>query len=383
VQDRIRYVFVGLDAGGYTPANADESWERRYGDCKAKTVMLLALLRELGIPAEAVLVNSGGGDGTDERLPSPALFDHVLVRARIGDRDHWLDGTRSSDTSLALLPPPDFRWALPLRAGKVDLEAVPSQPPPLPQFIEILDIDASQGFDTKAKVTMRKVMRGADALQMRTQLLTMSQQDASRALQSMWRQQENWMEPDSASWRYDEAGAALEMRVEGVAKLDWEGDDKDGRSLDIFGAGFSPPAEYRRPKEQDATAPWVTDYPNYRCWATAIRLPPASGKWLWDYGADPVNRTLGGVGYWRVSDMRDNVIRTIMSRRNLVPEISATDATKVNALLPTFDNNVSRVYQAEKADMATHPKAKARPPFDSATNWTDLAAPCNSQSAQR
>ena len=43
VQDQIRYLFLGLDGGGYRPTPADETWKRRLGDCKAKSVLLLAL----------------------------------------------------------------------------------------------------------------------------------------------------------------------------------------------------------------------------------------------------------------------------------------------------------------------------------------------------
>lgn len=70
VQQDVRYIYIGLNGGNLSPATAEETWQRRYGDCKAKTVLLLALLRELGIEAEAVLVNnSGADDGLDERLP--------------------------------------------------------------------------------------------------------------------------------------------------------------------------------------------------------------------------------------------------------------------------------------------------------------------------
>ncbi|MEQ1652596.1 MAG: DUF3857 domain-containing protein, partial [Hyphomicrobium sp.] len=56
VQQQVRYVYVGFNGGNFTPASADETWQRRYGDCKGKTVLLLALLNELGITAEPVLV---------------------------------------------------------------------------------------------------------------------------------------------------------------------------------------------------------------------------------------------------------------------------------------------------------------------------------------
>ncbi|UUX98072.1 DUF3857 domain-containing protein [Sphingomonas sp. J315] len=48
VQQDVRYIYVGLDSGNLTPATAEETWQRRYGDCKGKTAMLLALLARLG-----------------------------------------------------------------------------------------------------------------------------------------------------------------------------------------------------------------------------------------------------------------------------------------------------------------------------------------------
>ena len=94
VQNDIRYIYIGLGAGNLTPASAEETWQRRYGDCKGKTTLLLALLNELGIDAKAVLVNNqGADDGINDRLPNPGMFDHVLVKAQIDGKTYWMDGT--------------------------------------------------------------------------------------------------------------------------------------------------------------------------------------------------------------------------------------------------------------------------------------------------
>ncbi len=82
VEDKTRYFFIGMGEGGYLPANAEDTWARRFGDCKAKTALLLALLGELGVEAEPVLVNLGAGDGLDELPPTLAAFNHVIVRAK-------------------------------------------------------------------------------------------------------------------------------------------------------------------------------------------------------------------------------------------------------------------------------------------------------------
>ena len=377
VQDRIRYVYVGMNGGNYQPATLDETWTRRYGDCKAKTVLLLALLRELGVEAEPVLVNSQGGDGLDERLPSPGLFDHVIVRARVGGAVHWLDGTRRGDSSLRGLLPPRYRWVLPLRAGGADLEAVPAVPPRSPTSITVLDIDTSGAFEARNPVKADVILRGDEAQNIRSVLAAMTAADAERAVRTYFDREEAWLESDKSSWAYDDARAVLRLSVVGTAKPEWEGDDEDGRERSIPGAGFSPPAEYRRPKEQDQAAPWIIDHPEFRCYATTIRLPPASAKWKWDYRAKPVHRTMGGVTYWRVADLRDGVMRTVMSKRYEVREISAAEAAEVNRLLPQFDNKVSRVLQiaADKAP-AAHP-ALAQPPFGEATDWMAEATPCD------
>src|SRR5690606_18332185 len=100
VQDEVSYLLNGLAGGNYLPQGAEFTWEKRYGDCKAKTVLLLALLHRMGIDAEPMLVSRRGGDALPDLLPVPGDFDHVIVRARIGDVDYWLDGT-STATRLA------------------------------------------------------------------------------------------------------------------------------------------------------------------------------------------------------------------------------------------------------------------------------------------
>lgn len=388
VQDRVRYVYVGLDGGNYRPANADDTWNRRFGDCKAKTALLIALLRELGIPSEAVLVNSAGGDGTDRRLPTPAVFDHVLVRATVGGKPYWLDGTRLGDRRLAALPRPSFRWALPLRAEAVDLETVSAEAPDLPQSIMVEDVDASAGFGVPAKVSAEQVLRGDDMLQLRTQLSSLPHEDAERAVKAYWRRELSWAEPTTAAWRYDELQKLMVLSMSGEGKLGWEGDDQDGRSLDIDGAGFTPPSEFHRPKEQDQDAPWLTDFPAYKCWVTSIKLPPETAKWRWDYAAGPVNTHLGGIAYWRVASLQGGVMRTIMSKKTYLAEISAAEARDVNQRLPSFDNNISRVFQSKateqtsEAHLPAAPAAWAVPMTAHGPDWSSPVAPCSLTSPQ-
>jgi transglutaminase-like putative cysteine protease len=376
VQDRIRYVYVGLNGGNLRPATAEETWERRFGDCKAKTVLLLALLRELGIAARPALVHSGGGDGMDERLPSPASFDHVLVEATIGGKPYWLDGTGAGDKYLDALPDPVFRWALPLTAGGSDLVRVPAVAPGRPQLVNIMTIDARQKFDGPVPITTKAVIRGSDAQVMRAGLAAMSAADAERALKEYWSSTYTEVTAGSARWRYDDRNAALVIEASGLGEVDWSGKIEGDRDLSLPGAGFYLPDKFERPKEQNQTAPWsVEGFPRFRCWATTVRLPPETSRWQWDYFSLPVEVRTGGVAYWRVGDLRDDVMRTVMSRRTLTDEITPAEAGKHNVAVRDFNNKMSRVYQIAADDIRA---AINRPtaPFSEDTDWVGAASPC-------
>lgn len=71
VEDKTRYLLLAMGDGGYKPASADETWARRFGDCKGKTALLLAILKGLNIQAEPVVVfASPAADGLETRVPS-------------------------------------------------------------------------------------------------------------------------------------------------------------------------------------------------------------------------------------------------------------------------------------------------------------------------
>lgn len=115
VQDDVAYLMNGMNGGNYLPQSPAETWANRFGDCKAKSLLLLAMLRELGIESEAVLVRSRGGDAVATWLPAANAFDHMIVRATIAGKDYWLDGTGTATRLATMEEVPPFAYALPLR----------------------------------------------------------------------------------------------------------------------------------------------------------------------------------------------------------------------------------------------------------------------------
>src|SRR5690606_24767377 len=101
-----------------------DTWQMRYGDCKAKSLLLASILRELGIEADVVVVSTNLGDAVVDLLPLPGAFNHMIVKARIGGEDYWLDGTSSGGRLATIGEVPNFEHALPIVEGGADLQVI-------------------------------------------------------------------------------------------------------------------------------------------------------------------------------------------------------------------------------------------------------------------
>lgn len=93
VQTGIRYVGLELGRSAYEPHEVGETYRFRYGDCKDKSLLLCALLRECGIGASLALVHPWSFEAIATDVPGPAQFNHAIVACEVGGRRLWLDPT--------------------------------------------------------------------------------------------------------------------------------------------------------------------------------------------------------------------------------------------------------------------------------------------------
>lgn len=90
---KIRYTGIEFGEASNIPWPPAETVKRGFGDCKDKATLLVALLRQAGIPADLALLYDGPGRDIDPDLPGMGVFDHAIVRARVGTTDMWIDAT--------------------------------------------------------------------------------------------------------------------------------------------------------------------------------------------------------------------------------------------------------------------------------------------------
>ncbi len=226
VQDRIRYFADGMNGGNYVPQSPDKTWSTGYGDCKAKTLLLLALLHALDIEAEPVLANIGSGDLVEVRLPAPAAFNHVFVHAKVAGEDLWLDGTGRGARQEDMADPPPFRSVLPVREGGAALLQLPTKAPARPTRTTTVDIDQSAALSIGAPFTATVMLHGAAADALRAtvsqldneKLLALAQASLGSALGG---------NATAATQKFDfdtEAGTAT-ISVTGILRMGWRRQD--------------------------------------------------------------------------------------------------------------------------------------------------------------
>ncbi len=107
----IRYTGVELAQASLFPSTPAETLARKYGDCKDKSLLLIALLRAVGVDADLALLSAGTRLDVAPDLPGMGLFDHAIVRVS-GTPALWIDATAES-ARVGQLPDMDRgRWTL-------------------------------------------------------------------------------------------------------------------------------------------------------------------------------------------------------------------------------------------------------------------------------
>lgn len=125
VQDEIRYQGVEIGVNTYQPHTPDEVYNKRYGDCKDKSLLLACILRTQGIQAHVALVNTDWKEHTADRLPASGIFDHAIVRAVINGKPVWIDPTITRQRGRITDNSPGYGCGLIVAAGAKKPEQMP------------------------------------------------------------------------------------------------------------------------------------------------------------------------------------------------------------------------------------------------------------------
>lgn len=93
VQSKIKYVAFEDGLGGFVPREANDVFEKKYGDCKDKASLLKFMLEQAGIKSSLVWVGSNTIPYTYNDLPLPAVDNHMIAAVKRNGEWIYLDGT--------------------------------------------------------------------------------------------------------------------------------------------------------------------------------------------------------------------------------------------------------------------------------------------------
>jgi len=97
VQDNTRYISISLDEGGFQPLSTEDVHQNKYGDCKALSFYMMALLEQYEIESNYIEVYAGSKRprSLNNDFASPLPGNHIIINVPMGQDTMWLDCTSS------------------------------------------------------------------------------------------------------------------------------------------------------------------------------------------------------------------------------------------------------------------------------------------------
>lgn len=323
VQDNVRYLLMGMNGGNYVPQKPDETWRLKYGDCKAKTLLLLAMLRAMGIESEATLASVQMNGYLDDRLPSPMAFDHVIVRATIDGSDLWLDGTGNDARPADLDDTPALKAVLPLRTAGADLMPLKMRASARPGIEMDTELDQTAGLDFPTLFRSRITLRGPLGMAIADASAQANAEQKREMLTTMMGRYLGDAQVTGGGVQRDAQSGATIITANGLVSTIWQREQKRYRmTMDraVDQINFAPD----RARATWRDIPVATGAPMGERYRTTVRLPTL-GKEFTLEGDQTVSGPLAGMRIQRSTSLKDNIATIDERVDSLGEEIAPAD----------------------------------------------------------
>ena len=324
VQDKVSYLMNGLDGGNYLPQSPATTWEERYGDCKAKSYLLLAMLRELGIEADAVLVRTSAGDAVPEMLPLPGAFDHIIVRATIDGTNYWLDGTSTGTRLSNIDEVPRFFYALPVVAEGAALVELDTRFQKTPDRIVKLTLDSSAGVAVPALFDIEIRQIGTMAAGLQNVADNLQEELAEEHVASLVTDVIGDMQMTDFSVAFDDEEGLATITASGIMTTPWTAERGVYR--------LSPPAQSAadfslggdRARRSWREIPLRMNGPAYFASQTEVILPDSGEGYALRNGED-IDTRIAGVELVSKATLAGDRLTLVQRNRSSAAELAAAD----------------------------------------------------------
>jgi len=285
VQDDVRYFGIEIGVGTVKPADPSMVFKRRFGDCKDKSLLFVAILRALGIEAYPVLVNSTMGRAIEDWQPSASAFDHCIAAAVVNGQTYWLDPTINYQRgSLAAHYLPAYERGLVIAPGTTALAVIP-QTTGLPQTTTT-EYFQVRGKTDPADLKVVTVAEGSDADSLRDFFATTKRVDIEKHYTHFYTEQFPGVKMSSPIEVEDDEQQNRFQTIE-YYSIDniWTLSDKDhSYRLDFYPSSIH--ALMKTPVDTSRQLPLGINFPVRQTLRTEVTLP---SNWVADTDVKNIN----------------------------------------------------------------------------------------------
>ncbi len=292
VQDEVRYFGIEMGEKSHKPSDPSTVCNRRFGDCKDKSFLLVNALRTLGIEAWPVLVNTTERRTLDQWQPSPLAFNHVIAAVRLNGQLCWFDPTINYQRGpLSVNYLPDYERGLIISPKTAGLTVITntSADRSLTRVSEYFQL---RGRNEPADLKVVTVATGADADALRKQFATIGRDKIQKSYQDFY--SGYYLQIKTAQpvqFADDEQQNRIEMTEFYTIEKMWTQSAVNKR----FWCEFSPhPITillYQRPRDKDRLMPLALEFPEHRIFRAEVTLPAA-------WPADKRNKTISDPAFF-------------------------------------------------------------------------------------
>ena len=92
-QQNIKYIAFEYALGGFIPREANEVFQKKYGDCKDNSSILFKMLEIAGLQGNLTWIGTRKIPYTYEQVPTPAVDNHMILSYENKNNTYYLDAT--------------------------------------------------------------------------------------------------------------------------------------------------------------------------------------------------------------------------------------------------------------------------------------------------
>lgn len=280
VQSEIRYLGIEAGVNSHRPSAVGETLSRRYGDCKDKTVLLIAILKGLNVEAYPALVNTQMTKRVNQLPPNADAFDHVITLIKHDGESYWFDPTREYQPGkIDEIYQPAYGYALVVDKQTEALTAIEVGSVKSGLIVHD-DFNLSSGIEGSVKFDSTSNYSGYKADNKRNQIIVSGLENLSNRFFDFYKYYYSGVEiVKKMEVLSDDNSGTLSLYETYVVDEFWVDEEGDGKFNAYFYAS-SISTEILRPEQLNRNSPYRMSHPNNVSQKIEIQLD--SSGWQFD-----------------------------------------------------------------------------------------------------